>query len=206
MGTNAQYVDHAIPALSRRKRDVGQRADDVPVVQRIEGCPRLPGEPAAWLSRTVAALVVVMGGATREAVHPEPVWRERSNVVIAAFVPDGGDTETEQLWARSIDDRRSEICCIPFFVLDLALADVVETDGDYLVRRVVEPSGRYVFPVWFGESFHPRDEIADKLTQARGVARVVIRELARRRRRRRSARAEGRRLPSRATTARSAAL
>lgn len=100
-----------------------------------------------------------MAGPVREAVHQEPVWRDRSNFVIAAAVPGGGDTETEQLWGRQIDERRFEICCIPFFVYDLALGDVVETDGDYIVERVVEPSGRYVFRVWFGESFHPRDAI-----------------------------------------------
>jgi len=107
--------------------------------------------------------VVVMADKTREAVHPEPVWRERSNFVIAADVPDGGDTQTEQLWARQIEEHRFEICCIPFFVFDLALGDVVETDDTYLLHRVVERSGRYVFRVWFGESFHPRDEIAEEL-------------------------------------------
>jgi hypothetical protein len=108
-------------------------------------------------------LVVVMTDQTGQAVHLEPVWRERSNFVIAAEVPDGGDTETEQLWARQIDEHRFEICCIPFFVFDIALGDVVETDHNYLVRHVVEPSGRYVFRVWFGESFHPRDEIGEEL-------------------------------------------
>jgi len=35
--------------------------------------------------------------------------------------------------------------------------------ADFLVQRVIRRSGRYVFRVWFGESFHPRDEIAEKL-------------------------------------------
>lgn len=39
----------------------------------------------------------------------------------------------------------------------------METDAAFLVKRVVRKSGRYVFRVWFGESFHPRDEIADEL-------------------------------------------
>lgn len=104
-----------------------------------------------------------MSGRVREAVHQEPVWRERSDFIIAAEVPEGGDTKTEQLWARQLGDHRFEICCIPFFVYDIALGDVVETDSSYVVQRVVEPSGRYVFRVWFGESFHPRDEIADGL-------------------------------------------
>ena len=59
------------------------------------------------------------------------------------------------------------MCCIPFFVFDLALGDVVATSPregrKYVVDKVVEPSGRYVFRVWFGESFQPRDEIASEL-------------------------------------------
>jgi hypothetical protein len=98
-----------------------------------------------------------------EAVHQDPVWRDRSNFVIAAAVPDGGDTKTEQLWARRIDEHGFEICCIPFFVYDLALGDEVETDEDYVVKRVVKPSGRYVFRVWFGDSSYPRDDIAEAL-------------------------------------------
>jgi Domain of unknown function (DUF4265) len=30
---------------------------------------------------------------------------------------------------------------------------------------VVEPSGRFVFRVWFGEAFHPRQKVADELTE-----------------------------------------
>lgn len=104
-----------------------------------------------------------MAGRVREAVHQEPIWRDRSNFIIAASIRDGGDVETEQLWARRDDEGHFEICCIPFFVYDLALGDVVETSADYLVQRVIRQSGRYVFRVWFGESFHPRDEVAGQL-------------------------------------------
>lgn len=33
----------------------------------------------------------------------------------------------------------------------------------YVLDRVVEPSGRYVFRAWFGDSFYPRDKVAEKL-------------------------------------------
>lgn len=56
------------------------------------------------------------------------------------------------------------MCCIPFFAHDLALGDVVETEANFLVERVAQQSGHYVFRAWFGESFYPRDEIADELT------------------------------------------
>lgn len=98
----------------------------------------------------------------KEAVHAEPVWRERSNFIIGAELEDGSGTE--QLWARQVGDYRFEICCIPFFLYDLALGDVVETDVDYSMTRVVESSGRLVFRVWFGDSFQPRDEVSEALS------------------------------------------
>ena len=61
-----------------------------------------------------------------------------------------------------------EICCIPFFVYDLALGDLVETNADYSVTLRHAPSGRFVFRVWFGDSFHSQEEIADDL-QALGA-------------------------------------
>ena len=105
----------------------------------------------------------VSAGRVSEAVHQDPAWWDRSNFIIAAPVSDGGDIKTEQLWARKDDKGGFEVCCIPFFAYDLALGDVVEADAEYLVRRVIRPSGRFVFRVWFGESFQPRDEVADEL-------------------------------------------
>ena len=101
-------------------------------------------------------------------VHQDPVWRERSNFVINAELPEKDRPRRfEQLFARQIGGDRFEVCCIPFFLYDVALGDVVVTspkdDRKYVVARVVEPSGRYVFRVWFGESFHPRDEVVEEL-------------------------------------------
>jgi hypothetical protein len=41
---------------------------------------------------------------------------------------------------------------------------VMTTPSEFVIHKVVEPSGRFVFRVWFGASFHPRDEIAEALT------------------------------------------
>ncbi len=76
--------------------------------------------------------------------HGEPIWRSESNFIIVANV----DGEKEQLWARQISERTFKICCIPFFVYNLALDDIVETDASYCVTKVVERSGRFVFRVW----------------------------------------------------------
>jgi hypothetical protein len=40
---------------------------------------------------------------------------------------------------------------------DVSLGDIVETDKDYLVRRTITPSERYVFRVWL-ESSQPHVE------------------------------------------------
>lgn len=100
----------------------------------------------------------------REAVHSDPVWRDRADFIIAASI-DPGSTgiTTEQLWARRLDDERLELCCIPFFAYDLALGDTVEVDTEHLVTRVVEPSGRYVFRVHFARPDQPRDEVMEQL-------------------------------------------
>jgi hypothetical protein len=110
-----------------------------------------------------AALVATVNAKRVDAVHEAPVWRERANFIIGAPLPEEG--RAEQLWARQLGDERFEICCIPFFVYDLALGDVVETDANHDVVRVVERSGRFVFRVWFGEAFHPRQEVADELAE-----------------------------------------
>jgi hypothetical protein len=101
-------------------------------------------------------------------VHGDPVWRESSNFIINAKLPvSDSPRRFEQLFAKQIDDDRFEICCIPFFVYDIALGDVVATspsgDRKYVVKEVLQPSGRYVFRVWFGESFQPRHEVAQAL-------------------------------------------
>ena len=98
-----------------------------------------------------------------DAVHEAPVWRDQADFVIGAPLPEEG--RAEQLWARQVGDQRFEICCIPFFLYDVALGDVVETNSGYDVGRVVQSSGRYVFRVWFGSSAHPRQEIADRLAE-----------------------------------------
>lgn len=102
-----------------------------------------------------------------EAVHRDPVWRDRANFIVATRI-DPGDTgiTTEQLWARKIDQRHFELCCIPFFAYDLALGDVVEVDDDYLFHRVTAASGRYVFRVHFAEvNLEFRDDVVLGLTE-----------------------------------------
>lgn len=101
-------------------------------------------------------------------VHEQPVWRDRADFIVNAELPEMDlPRRFEQLWTRQLGDDEFEICCIPFFLYDVALGDVVSTsprDGrGYVLERVVRPSGRYVFRIWFGESFHPRESVAREL-------------------------------------------
>lgn len=87
-------------------------------------------------------------------VHESPVWREKADFIIAARIHSArGESKLEQLWARQLDVNRFEICCIPFFVYDLALGDQVKTsleqEDRYVIERVTKRSGRYTFRVWF---------------------------------------------------------
>ena len=85
------------------------------------------------------------------AVHSEPIWRDRANFVFAAYQgTKDGKNEWEQLWGQEIAPQRCVVCCIPFFVHDVALGDEVEIDADFVLQRVVRSSGQVTFRVWFG--------------------------------------------------------
>jgi hypothetical protein len=87
-----------------------------------------------------------------EAVHQSPIWRDRANFVFAAHLGNkAGRNEWEQLWGRKVSPRRFVVCCIPFFALDIALGDEVETDADFVFQKVTHCSGQATFRVWFGE-------------------------------------------------------
>src|SRR2546421_9189017 len=91
-------------------------------------------------------------------VHENPVWRDRANFIIAASIT-GPRSSTrwrwEQLWAKQIGENHFEVCCIPFFIYDLALGDEVETgtkEGKkHVVTKVLNRSARFVFRVWFSD-------------------------------------------------------
>ncbi|NED97136.1 DUF4265 domain-containing protein [Phytoactinopolyspora alkaliphila] len=125
----------------------------------------------AWIglldaNGVLIALTCVTKNST--AVHPEPIWRHRSDFIIRAALPEPG--RFEQLWSRKVGDDTFEICCIPFFLYDLALGDVVQTsphDGrEYVLSRVLEQSGRYVFRAHFEPSMRRfRDDITAGLEE-----------------------------------------
>lgn len=108
-----------------------------------------------------------MKAAEEFSTHSDPVWRDRANFIINARLPEEG--RWEQLWARKVSNDTFEICCIPFFLYDIALGDIVQTQDyrgrKYVFAKVREPSGRYVFRAHFGPSLNSREEIVDRLTE-----------------------------------------
>lgn len=101
--------------------------------------------------------------AARVRQHLSPAWREKANFIIRAPMPDEG--WYEQLWARQIDAHTFQVCCIPFFLYDLALGDTVRTSDSYELEEVIEQSGRGVFRVFFPPtSLQERQGLVAKLS------------------------------------------
>lgn len=104
-----------------------------------------------------------MGGM---AVHAEPAWREHADFIIAAEIESGTTgIDREQLWARRVDDQHFELCCIPFFLYDVALGDVMETDSDYMVTGVSAASGRFVFRIHSEQFADQCEDLTGRLTE-----------------------------------------
>lgn len=99
------------------------------------------------------------------AVHSAPIWRDRANLVFAAHQgTKGGKNEWEQLWGQEVAPQRYVVCCIPFFVHNVALGDEVEIDANFVLQRVVRSSGQVTFRVWFGgQDTATRQEIAREI-------------------------------------------
>jgi hypothetical protein len=86
-----------------------------------------------------------MRGNKDTAVHLHPVWRDRADFIIAASITGLAGARWEQLWARQLSRDEFEICCIPFFLYNLSLGDVVQTEPRdqkrYVVSRVLLDAG-----------------------------------------------------------------
>ncbi len=144
------------------------RHDDLAYLEqetdRLRGETGLPPEAREALARLAAIardadrLGASVFGYSDTVVHEAPAWREKADFLLVAWIGETGKGETsrwrwEQVWARKVAQDRYEVCCIPFFVYDLALGDEVATgrreDRDLAVERVVTPSGHSTFRVWF---------------------------------------------------------
>jgi len=110
----------------------------------------------------------------------EPIWRERANFIVVAPLPERD--RFEQLWCRQLTESIFEVCCLPFFLYNVASGDVVETEttseGAFSVRRVTEHSGRHVFRVLFSDlSAEPQSEVQDRVIGLGGEVERATRKL-----------------------------
>jgi Domain of unknown function (DUF4265) len=88
-----------------------------------------------------------------EACHAAPAWRDRADFIIAADISeDSRHREWEQIWAKKLGEHTFELCCVPFFTYGMALGDVVETNGAYVIQRIIKQSGQRTVRIWFGSS------------------------------------------------------
>lgn len=104
-------------------------------------------------------------------VHVHPAWRDKADFMLNMKIDsEDGALRYEQLWVKRHGEDVFEICCIPFFLYDLALGDLVrvtEQDGRRVFEGAIEPSGHHTFRAWFGNSSHPtaKDEVLHQLEQ-----------------------------------------
>jgi|GEM_PF-922724 len=108
------------------------------------------------------------------AFHNNPVWSKKANFVINARL-DSKESDSslkwEQLWVRNLGENLYEVCCIPFFVYNLALGDEVETIlsiddlQSNIFHKIYKASGHYTFRIWFGEvpTSQTKEEIYSEL-------------------------------------------
>ncbi len=80
------------------------------------------------------------------ATHDDPVWRERTNYIVRLDLTDDGMPGCfEQMWTRTEEEQRFELCCIPLFTCGLSLGDVVSLASDTGAYRV---ESKVPLPCW----------------------------------------------------------
>lgn len=81
-------------------------------------------------------------------IHLHPIWRNIANYRLVMKIDDS--EHLEELWAKQRSDELFQVCCIPFFVYDVNLGDIIKivpSQGKNLVLGVSEPSGHHTFRV-----------------------------------------------------------
>jgi hypothetical protein len=95
------------------------------------------------------------------ATHAEPAARERCNYILRLdLTADDMPGHYEQMWTRTDDRERYELCCIPFFTYGLSLGDVISlTNADGAYRIEAKRGHRTIRIVVQDEAFaHERHE------------------------------------------------
>ncbi len=90
---------------------------------------------------------------TNVVVHLSPSWRSKANFLLFGAIDLEGEERWEQLWARQVAENEFELCCVPFFLYDLSLGDVVETETRegrrFVISSRVKASGLHTVRAWY---------------------------------------------------------
>lgn len=107
--------------------------------------------------------------------HPHPVWADKADFLLQLRIQTGDPRmddppRYEELPVQDMGEGFCRICCVPFFLYDLALGDVLKlTDGK--LDGVAQESGHHTFRAYFGRAFMPaaRSVLIDELAMMPGV-------------------------------------
>lgn len=108
--------------------------------------------------------------------HPYPVLGDEADAIVTGTIEDECGTTHEHLPSRRLGNDRYKICCIPCFVKDIALADVVAVKGG-LISEVVEPSGRCVFRAWSDDGWNGKFEVLHQIAARGGLMETCTHSL-----------------------------
>ena len=90
------------------------------------------------------------------AQHLNPVWREKSDFIILAFLETKENhNHWEQMWAKKTGENRFILCCIPLFTYGLNLGDEVACDSNHQIQSVIKGSGNLTYRIWLKEVNNP---------------------------------------------------
>jgi hypothetical protein len=103
--------------------------------------------------------------------HPFPVLGNEADDIITATIEDDNRITHEHLPVMALGDNRYKICCIPCFVYDTALGDIVLAENRKLMH-VTESSGRHVFRIWFGNGWQGKFHILHEINARGGLVEM----------------------------------
>lgn len=107
--------------------------------------------------------------------HPRPAWDDRADIALQLRIVTGNahldnPPRYEELPCKDLGDGFYQICCVPVFLYDLALGDILKLrDGE--LEGVAQESGQHTFRAYFGRAFMPfaREVLIDELATMPGI-------------------------------------
>lgn len=101
--------------------------------------------------------------------HPYPVDGDNANSTLDVPLEDSDMPYVERLVTRKLSAVRHVICCVPGYVHNIALWDIVTLDK--LSNKIVsvEPSGRWVFRIYSKDGWWDKKSLLDRIAEKGGL-------------------------------------